>query len=174
MADDKTYTEAEHIAILADRVAKETESLSTEKADLLSAKTELETKLDVTESAKVAAEQRAEEAEKALEDYKAEVTEEREAAARKDDRLAKVRESAGHLGDEFFKDEARITRICAMTEEGFEGYLEDLKATAKVPAGTTSTVPRETAMAGQEPAPAGTSVSRDFLLRRYLAPVKEA
>ena len=149
MADEKTYSEAEHIAILADRVGKETADLTAERDQLASVKTELENKLDVAESAKTAAEQAAAEATKALEDFKAEVESEREAAARKDERIKQVRESATHLGDDFFEDEGRVARITAMKDEDFEGYLADLKATAKVPAGTSTThVPRETAMAG--------------------------
>ena len=162
MADEKTYSEAEHIAILADRVSKETADLTAERDQLASAKTELENKLDVAESAKTAAEQEAAEAKKSLEDFKAEVESDREAAARKDERIKKVRESAEHLGDDFFEDEARVQRITAMKDEDFEGYLADLKATAKVPAGgkTTTHVPRETAMAGAEATKSSQSAAR--------------
>jgi chromosome segregation ATPase len=172
MADEKAYTEAEHIAILSDRVAKETADLNAERDQLSSEKDELATKLDVAESAKLAAEQRATEAEKSLEDYKAEVTTEREAAARKDERLAKVRESADHLGDEFFEDEKRVQRIVAMAEEDFEGYLADLASTSKTTTKTTA-VPRETAMAGASPAEGSNSVAKDFLLRRYVDNTQE-
>lgn len=173
MADDKkTYSEDEHIAILADRVTKETASLTAERDQLSTDKSDLETKLDVAESAKTAAEQKAEESEKALADYKAEVETAREEAARKDTRIAKVKETASHLGDEFFEDEKRVQRIVAMDDEGFEGYLADLQATAKVPAGgTTKTIPRETAMAGAgADATTDQSASRSFLLQRYIAP----
>lgn len=171
MADEKAYTEAEHIAILADRVAKETADLTALRDQLSSEKDELATKLDVAESAKVAAEQAAEEAKKALEQFQAEVEQEREAAARKDERLAKVRENASHLGEDFFEDEARVKRIVAMKDEDFEGYLADLSATSK---GTTKTtaVPRETAMAGAAPNGSDT-VAKSFLLRRYIDPTQE-
>lgn len=171
MADEKTYSENEHIAILSDRVAKETADLTAERDQLVSTKSELETKLDVAESAKQAAEQRAADAEKSLEDFKAEVETQREAAARKDERLAKVRESAEHLGDDFFEDEKRVQRIVAMAEEDFEGYLADLASTSKTTTKTTA-VPRETAMAGASPA-GDASAAKGFLLRRYVDPTQE-
>lgn len=177
MAGDKTYSEDEHLAILSDRVTKETAGLTAERDQLSGEKTELENKLDVETSAKTAAEQRATEAEKALEDFKTQVEGEREAASRKEERVKKVRETAGHLGDDFFTDEKRIARIVAMAEEDFEGYLADLSVTAKAaPASTTTTtVPRETAMQG-DPVGVGAnghSSARDFLLRGYIAPSKE-
>jgi hypothetical protein len=153
MADEKTYSENEHIAILSDRVAKETADLTAERDQLVSVKSELETKLDVAESAKQAAELKATEAEKALEDFKAQIETEREAAARKDERIAKAKETAGHLADDFFEDEKRIARIVAMADEDFEGYLADLASTSTTTK-TTTVVPRETAMASRLPATA--------------------
>lgn len=172
MAGEKTYSEDEHIAILTDRVAKETAELTAERDQLTGSMTELETKLDVETSAKVAAEKRADEAAQALEEFKAQVEAEREAAARKDTRVALMRENAQHLGEDFFNDEKRIARVVAMKEEDFEGYLADLKVTAPTAgATTTSTAPRETAMKGEPAAVgAGKSVAGNFLLRHYVAP----
>lgn len=172
MADEKTYSESEHIAILSDRLTKETADLTAERDQLASDKGELETKLDVAESAKQAAEQAAKEAADALEAFKAEAEQEREAAARKDERIAKVKETASHLGDEFFEDEARVNRIVAMKQDEFEGYLGDLASTAKTTTKTTA-VPRETAMAGSAPANGTSSVASAFLLRRYVDPTQE-
>lgn len=170
MADEKTYTEAEHIAILSDRLTKETADLTAERDQLSSVKTELETKLDVAEGAKVAAEQRAVEAEAALTEYKGEVEREREAAAKKDTRLAELREAAAHLDDEFFNDEKRVTRVVAMSDEDFQGYLADLGATNTVTP-KAPIVPRETAMqtGGAPAAPAGEAGvnARSVLLGRY-------
>ena len=67
MADDKQYSESEHIAILEDRVNRETAEVTAERDQLKSEKAELESKLDVETAAKVAADKRAEDAEKALE-----------------------------------------------------------------------------------------------------------
>jgi chromosome segregation ATPase len=173
MADEKTYTEAEHIAILSDRLTKETAELSATVDQLTGDKTELENKLDVAESAKTAAEAKAAEAEKALEEFKAEIQEREEAAARKDERLKALRESAEHLGEDFFNDEKRIERIVAMKDEEFSGYAADLAATA-VGAPKGATVPRESAMQNRETAGTtkSTTAAKDFLLRRYIA--KEA
>lgn len=168
MADEKTFSESEHLAILADRVKTETADLTAERDQLESERTELQNKLDIAESAKVAAEQRAEEAEQKLEAFKGEVEEEREAAARKEERITKAREAAKHLGEDFFKDEARVNRIVAMKDEEFEGYLGDLQATA--PAGAGTAVPRETAMSGEQVVTGSTtktSAARGVLLGRY-------
>ena len=172
MADPKTYTEDEHLAVLESRVARETADLTAERDQLTSEKAELESKLDVETAAKVAAEKRAEDAEKALEDFKAEVADREAAAERKDQRLEKAREAAKHLDDDFFNDEKRVERIVAMSDEVFEGYVNDLAATAKV-AGNPGigSVPLETAMQG---APAGGeekvgAAGQSFLLRRFVA-----
>lgn len=171
MAVDKTYSEDEHIAILTDRVAKETAELSAQRDQLTATINDLESKLDVETSAKAAAELRAEKAEQDLADFKGAVEAEREAAARKEARLAQMRESANHLGDDFFADEKRIARVVAMAEEDFEGYLADLAVTAKAAPDHKTDVPRETAMKGEPAAVgAGTSAARGFLLRHYITP----
>lgn len=161
---DKTYSEDEHIAILSDRVKQETANLTAQVAERDATITELQNKLDVETSAKTAAEQRADEAEKALADFKAE-TEEREAAsARKEERLTKVREAASHMGEDFLKDEKRVDRIVAMSDDQFDGYLEDLGATGKAAPGNPP-IPRETAMSGATPsASASKSAARSVLL----------
>jgi chromosome segregation ATPase len=174
MSDDqKTYSADEHVAILADRVARETADLSAERDTLKTEKAELETKLDVEISAREAAELRATEAEGALTAFKAEVQEREEAAARKDERLSKVREAASHLDDKFFEDEGRVKRIVAMSEESFAGYIADLGATGRTPGKTTTDIPRETAMAGDQGG-AGSqpavAAGRGFLLRGFVAP----
>jgi chromosome segregation ATPase len=173
MADtDKTFTEQEHIAILADRVAKETASLTEQINTLTTEKTDLESKLDVAESAKVAAEQAKETAEKELADFKAGLDELAQAEARKGERLDKVKEVAAHLGDDFLADEARVQRIVAMSDDQFEGYVADLKTTAPATTSTGAPAPRETAMAGAASAAAGgaptESAGRQFLLGRYI------
>lgn len=173
MADDaqKSYTADEHVAILEDRVARETAEVRAERDTLQTEKADLETRLDVEISAKEAAEQRATAAEEALEQFKTEVAEREAAAARKDDRLAKVREAAKHLDDKFFEDTARVERIVAMSEESFEGYVADLGATGRTPGKTTPDVPRETAMAGAQAGGAPVAAAgKGFLLRDYLAP----
>lgn len=176
---DKTFTEDEHLAILTDRVAKETADLTEAKTGLESTVTELQSKLDVAESAKTAAEQERDAARTELVDFKAEIEQREAAAARKDERLGQVKEVAAHLGEDFFTDEARISRIVAMDDGTFEGYLGDLKATA--PTGTTvvTGAPRETAMQGAgSTAATGTtgkpSAARGVFLGRFgAAPTQE-
>lgn len=169
MADEKQFSESEHTAILADRVATETASLTGELETVKASNDELQTKLDVAESARVAAEQATEAVTKEFEEFKTGLETLREAASKKDERIAKVKEVASHLADDFFDDEKRVARIVAMDDESFDGYVEDLKVTA--PAGTVTTVvPRETAMAGQPvvTTPVGTeSASRSVLLGRF-------
>ena len=173
MADDqKSYSADEHVAILEDRVARETAALTAELDALKTEKADLENKLDVAESAREAAEQKATEAEAALEQFKAEVTAREEAASKKDERLAKVREAASHLDEKFFEDEARVARIVAMSDESFEGYVADLGATNR-PGGKTTDIPRETAMKGDQGGDGGApavTTGRGFLLRDYVAP----
>lgn len=171
----KTYTESEHLAILSDRVAQETTQLSSERDTLKTERDDLANKLDVAESAKGAAETRATEVQGEFETFKTDVEEREAAALRKDDRVAKMREAAKHLKDEFFTDEDRVKRVIAMEDTAFEGYLLDLTASA-IPAGTTTATPRETAMVGQAvQAGAEGKAGRDFLLRRFAtSPAKEA
>lgn len=164
----KTFTEDEHTAILADRVAKETADLTATVESLTAQVTELQNRLDVTESAKVAAEQSAKAAEEAHEAFKNEVEEREAAAARKDDRLAKAKEVAAHLGDDFFADEARIARIVAMKDEEFTSFVGDLAATAPAGGAVSTEVPRETAMSGASATTQKTGAARGFLLGRFV------
>ncbi len=164
--DDRTFSESELTAIVADRVARETADVAAERDQLKAQNDELQNKLDVETSAKEAAVQEASEAKTALDEYKGEVEREREQSARKDERVKKVREAASHLSDDFFEDEKRVARLVAMSDDDFAGYLDDMRQTASKTSSTTTTseVPRETAMNGNEPGDtSGSAVSR-FLL----------
>lgn len=141
-AAGRAFSEDEMTAIIADRVQRETSSLTEAKAAL-------ENKLDVEKSAREAAEQRATAAESALADYKAEVQAREQAAQRKQERIASLRDAAPHLGDDFFTDEARVDRIIAMEDDVFAGYLGDLKATAATAPPSGGEPPRESAMKGE-------------------------
>lgn len=162
--NEKTFTETEHVAILSDRVAKETADLTAKVETLESQVSELQSKLDIAESAKVAAEQAAADEKAAHEAFKTEVDEREQAAARKGDRLKKAKEVASHLGEGFFDEESRVARIVAMSDETFESYIGDLAATAPASPASTTAVPRETAMAGATAAtPSTTTAARGFL-----------
>ena len=180
MADtttERAFSESEMTAILADRVASETAGLTASVDQLTAQVTELGGKLDVETSAREAAEQKAAVAEKALEDYKSDIAAREEAAKRKDERVAKIREAASHLPEEFYADEARIARITAYDDDGFESYLGDLRETAKgIQASTSPEPPRESAMHGEKvTAPEGKTggAAKAFLLRAYNPKPKE-
>lgn len=147
--EPRTFSEQEHLAILADRVATETASLNESLTSATVAKTELETKLDVLVAEKAAAEKAAAEAVQAFEDFKTGLEAEKAAAEKKEERLVAVKAAATHLPEEFFADEARIARVLAYTDEQFEGYVADLAATNAAPAAVAST-PKETAMSGTQ------------------------
>ena len=169
-AEGRVFSEDEMTAIIADRVQRETATLSDENASL-------QNKLDVEIAAREAAEQRATTAEQSLADFKAEIAAREEAAKRKDERITKIRESASHLPEEFFTDEARITRIVAMDEDTFSGYLSDLAA-ASVQAPSTNDPtqpPRESAMRG-EPVKPNTdpgAAAKAFFFRGLTSAAKE-
>lgn len=170
MADDtgKTFSENEHLAILADRVATETASITAQRDQLKQQFDEAQAKLDAADSAKIAAEQARETAEKSLTDFKAEAEEREAAGKRKDKRMAYVKEKAAHLADDWFTED-RLGRIVAMADADFESYVTDL--VSAVPAGGEGNreVPRETAMKGEKVAPTADrkSSAAAFLLRDY-------
>lgn len=147
MSEPRTFSENEMLAIITDRVANETASLTESVNTLTATKAELETKLDVALAEKAAAEKAAADAVKAFEDFKANLEAEKAAEAKKEERLTKVKAAASHLPEDFFTDEARIARIVAMDDAAFEGYVADLGATASAPKSTEG-APKETAMEG--------------------------
>lgn len=172
---EKIYSESDLLTLAADRAARETAELSAKVAELTTAKDEVANKLDVEIAAREAAEKRAEEAESKHDEFVKAQEAEKAAAARKDERLAKVREAASHLPDSFYEDEGRVARIVSMEDEAFEGYLADMRETASgVPAGTSG-APRETAMSGDPvtgDAKPGTAAS-NFLMRPYVVPTEK-
>lgn len=150
VAEDRTFTEAEHLAILADRVATETASRDAEIAalkDKLTAadteKAELQSKLDVEAA-------RAEKAEQDFTAYKAEEAAKAEVAQRLTQRADKVREVATHVKDEFFTDE-RKQRWAEMAEADFDNFVAELAAVAGTPATTAETAAAKTSMGGDTP-----------------------
>lgn len=151
----RALTEGEAYAIAAAEVKRETaerdqkiSELEAEKAQLTAAaEAELQKAKDLHEAALTAERQRADAAEQALTDYKAEVENARVAAARTEQRVSKVREVAKHLNDEWFTPE-RAARWASMDDDSFDVYVREL-AEVSVGSGTaTGEPPRETAMAG--------------------------
>lgn len=172
-ADPRVFSEDEAYAIAADRVTKETATLTEKVSTLESEKAELATKLDVEIAAREAAEQKATAAETKHEEFLAQIETEKARDARKDERLKKVREAASHLTDEFFEDSDRVARIVAMEDDAFDGYIADLRdAAAHAPQGDGKP-PRETAMDGQKVTPKGPEsapAAHNFMMRSYVAP----
>lgn len=165
---ERTFSEQEMTAIIADRVQSETASLTAETDQLKAQVTDLGTKLDVETSAREAAEQRATAAEEGLAAFKAEVEGREAASKRKEERVAAVREAAKHLPETFFEDEARVERIAAYDEDSFTAYLADLAAAAPKSTGD-GTPPRQSAVQGDPiTAPEGEGkapAARAFLTR---------
>lgn len=127
--DDRTYTEAEHLALAADAVKRETASLSEAKESAETKVTELTGKVDVLESEKATLQSEKDVAVKALEDYKAEVERAREIETAKEDRVKKVKAANTALADDYFTDD-RVQRWAEMTEEAFTAFIEDITAVA--------------------------------------------
>jgi len=171
--DPRVFSEDEAYAIVADRVKNETSELNDKITTLTAEKAELANKLDVEIAAREAAEQKATAAETKHEEYLATVESEKAALARKDERLAKVREAASHLPEEFLSDSARVDRIVAMDEAAFDGYVSDLRDAAAAAPPKGEQPPRETAMEGDKVTPKGAETAggaRNFLMRSYVAP----
>ena len=153
----RVLTEGEAYAIAAAEVKRETAErdkkiteLESEKAQIQSAaEAELQKAKDLHEAALTAERQRAEAAEQALSNYKAEVENERAVAARVEQRVSKVREVAKHLKDDWFTPE-RASRWASMDDDSFDIYVRELaEVSSVIPAATgTGEPPRETAMAG--------------------------
>ena len=152
-ASPRMLTEGEAYAVAASEVQRETAALASEVETLKSEKAELDKKLDLETSAKTAAEVAREKAEQDLADYKAEQELKAEQASRSESRVAKVREVASHLKDDFFTPE-RAARWAAMEDPEFDTYVAELaEVSPKGEAADTSKangdLPRETAAAGR-------------------------
>lgn len=135
--DDRTYTSAEHLALMADAVTRETASLTEVKDGLETKVSELAARVDVLEAEKASLETAKADSEKALADFKAEVERAREVEAAKNDRLEKVKAANGNLPDSYFTPE-RIQRWAEMAEEAFVAFIEDITPLAGQPAKETA------------------------------------
>lgn len=169
---DKTYTEAEHDAILTSTVERETASRDARIAELEATVNDQAGRLDVMESEKAAAEQARDTAVREFADFKTGLEELASVEGRKTERVEKVREVAKHLGDDFFTAE-RASRWAGMEESAFAEYLADLGETAaKAGSAGGQEIPRESAMEGTR-APVGdggpSKTSRVLAMRRGTA-----
>jgi hypothetical protein len=156
----RTFTENEAYALVADNVQRETAAAKATIETLTSEKAALETKLELADAALATEKARAD---GAIEWHNAVLeAQTREAAqlARKDERVAKVKEVAPHLKDEFFTTE-RAERWARQDDEAFEAYVKELAelSTGVTPPAGDGGPPRETAMQGTTVAGAATGPS---------------
>lgn len=164
---ERTFTEKEAYALVADNVQRETAAAAATIEALNSEKAALQTQVDTLEAAKEAEKARADAAEKALEDHKALIETEKAQEGRKASRVAKVREVAKHLKDEFFTPE-RAQRWAAMEDQAFEAYvaeLADISAGVPTEKANENQPPRETAMDGSTVTGTGKTPLLSQLLR---------
>ena len=124
--DDRTFSMAEHEALLTDAVRRERE---TAKEEFVTELDDLRNRVDVLEAEKAEAVAAKEKAEQDLADYKAEVETAQEVDARKADRVAAVKEiSSTDLPESYFTD-TRVQRWAEMADEDFTALLDDMAMT---------------------------------------------
>lgn len=126
---DRTYTEVEHLALMADAVTRETASLASAKESAETQISDLSARVDVLEAEKAALETKVGEAEKAFEDYKTELERMAQIETAKQERVDAVKAANDSLADTYFTDE-RIQRWAEMTEVAFASFIEDITAVA--------------------------------------------
>lgn len=154
---DKTYTQAEHDAIVVAAVDRETASLQDRVAELEAKNDEQASRLEVVEAEKAAAETKATKAETDLAEFRSEVDAEKAAKERRDSRESAMREVAKSLGEDWFTDD-RKDRWARMSDEDFDSQKAEIAEIAsKVESGSGSApapkpLPHESAMDGTRPA----------------------
>lgn len=134
MAEDRTYTETEHTALMSDAVQRMTAALTTDKAALETSVSELTAKVDVLEAEKAALETKVSESEKAFDEFKGKVERDREVAALQTSRTEAVKAANDKLPDTYFTAE-RVLAWAEMSEDTFAVVLDGISATAGAPSG---------------------------------------
>lgn len=123
--DQRTFTLAEHEAILSDAVQREVAAATSDKEARIQ---ELEGKIDTLEAEKASLVEAKEAAESKFEQFEQETERKREIAERRDARVDAVRSiSIAELDDEYFTEQ-RVNRWAEMADEDFTALLEDLAA----------------------------------------------
>lgn len=129
---DRTYTEAEHLALLTDAVRRETAEQTQKQEQLQAEHDELVKRVDVLEAEKAAAETARDKAQAEFEQYKTERERAEEVAKARDERVKQVKAANDQLPDSYFTDE-RMDRWAEMTEEAFAEVVEALGTTKGSP-----------------------------------------
>lgn len=130
--EDRTYTEAEHEALMAHALKTETAALAATKDELEAEVTKLKTQVDVLEAEKATLKADAENVAKEFEDFKADVERKTEIAALKTERAKSVKDANKALPDTYFTED-RVLAWAEMSEKAFEVVLDGIKATAATP-----------------------------------------
>lgn len=121
MPEGRTFTEAEHQAILQGAVEREIAAATQERDTKIS---ELEQRVDVLEAEKAAVVEAKDTLQSEFDEFKAGVEEAREVAARKAERLERVKAAAIHLPEDYFTEQ-RTQRWAEMADEQFASLVED-------------------------------------------------
>lgn len=129
---DRTYTEVEHLALMADAVTRETASLTEAKESAETTVTTLTTRVDVLEAEKAALETKVSETEKAFDEFKAELERREAIETAKQERVDAVKAANDALPESYFTEE-RIQRWAEMETAAFEAYIADITALAAAP-----------------------------------------
>lgn len=154
-SEDRTYTEVEHVTLMAAAVQRENASIAEAKVELESKNSELTAKVEVLEAEKATLETKVSETEKAFEDFKTEVARDKEIETLKSERAAAIKAANSALPDTHFTPE-RILAWAQLDEATFEVVLDGLKATA----GTPVAVRESAALKGGAEIAAGTTGER--------------
>lgn len=131
MAGERTFTEGEAYALVADGIERETAAAKVQIDELTAQNVTLGNEKDVLTQRVTAAEEGKAAAEQAFEDYKAEQERIQASEAKRSERIAKVAEVAPALVADIDTDEEaqkRGDRIVAMSDEQFDEYVADLTA----------------------------------------------
>ncbi len=123
---DRTFTEGEAYALVADAVERETASAKAEAASALEQVTTVSNEKDALLLRATAAEEAKAAAEKELEDFKASIETQKAQEAKRSERVAKLAEVAPQLKIEG----ERADRIVAMEDEVFTDYVSSLREVA--------------------------------------------
>lgn len=144
----------EKIAALEQANADLQEKVATTVTDTDKVKQDLTQRVDTLEAEKLAAQADRDRIQAEFDQFKADATAKEQAAARRDARVAEMREAAKGLKDDYFTAE-RADRWAQLDDEAFSAHKAELAAIAGAltPAGDDTKPPRETAMAGQTPKP---------------------
>lgn len=162
MADPRTFTEAEHVALMTDAVQRETATVTTERDELKTKLAAAEAARDVLDAEKAAVVAERDKVTAEYTAYKTDVEEKAAVAERREARVARVKAANDLLGEDFYTDE-RTQRWAEMADSDFEVVVASLEAAKPAGAGRpATTVPAETAAftGGTSPRDGGASIGR--------------